>query len=132
MSYFITHDDDNRIIVTNYAPSDDRAFLTSETSVDPNDYFFKDNHIHAKPANADPFGVFDVASETWSTDTAAVWFSLRFERNVLLGRSDWTQAVDSPLTDEQKQSWRTYRQALRDLPANTDDPANPIWPVKPT
>lgn len=24
-----------------------------------------------------------------------------------------------------------YRQALRDLPANTADPANPVWPVKP-
>ena len=131
MSYFITHDDDDRIIVTNYQPSDDRKFLTSETLVDPNDYFFKDNHIHAKPANADLFGVFDVASETWSTDTAAAWFNLRFERNVLLGRSDWTQAVDSPLTDEQKQSWRTYRQALRDLPANTVDPSSPVFPDAP-
>ena len=131
MSYFITHDDDNRIIVTNYAPSDDREFLTSETLVDPNDYFYKDNHIHSKPANADPFGVFDVVSETWSTDTAAAWFSLRFERNALLGRSDWTQAVDSPLTDAKRAEWRTYRQALRDLPANTADPTNPIWPSKP-
>ena len=26
---------------------------------------------------------------------------------------------------------RTYRQALRDLPANTSDPANPTWPTKP-
>lgn len=56
---------------------------------------------------------------------------LRAERNLKLSTSDWTQAVDSPLTEEQKQSWRTYRQALRDLPANTDDPANPIWPSKP-
>ena len=29
------------------------------------------------------------------------------------------------------QVWMDYRQALRDLPANTVDPANPIWPVKP-
>jgi len=27
--------------------------------------------------------------------------------------------------------WMDYRQALRDLPANTTDPANPDWPVKP-
>ena len=28
-------------------------------------------------------------------------------------------------------AWKTYRQALRDLPANTKDPANPTWPTKP-
>ena len=30
-----------------------------------------------------------------------------------------------------KTPWATYRQALRDLPANTSDPANPTWPTKP-
>ena len=38
------------------------------------------------------------------------------ERNKQLSASDWTQIPDSPITDEQKQSWRTYRQALRDFP----------------
>jgi len=39
-------------------------------------------------------------------------------RNTLLFTSDWTQATDSPLTDSKKAEWVTYRQALRDLPAN--------------
>ena len=26
---------------------------------------------------------------------------------------------DSPLSDEKKKEWKTYRQALRDLPANS-------------
>jgi hypothetical protein len=26
----------------------------------------------------------------------------------------------------------THRQALRDLPANTTDPENPVWPEAPT
>ena len=29
-------------------------------------------------------------------------------------------------------AWKTYRQALRDLPSNTSDPANPTWPTKPS
>ena len=29
-------------------------------------------------------------------------------------------------------AWKTYRKNLRDLPANTADPANPTWPTKPT
>ena len=36
-------------------------------------------------------------------------------RNVQLARSDWTQANDSPLSDEKKKEWAIYRQALRDL-----------------
>ena len=53
--------------------------------------------------------------------------NLRQRRNQLLAETDYLALADSTLTDEM----RDYRQALRDLPANTVDPANPVWPVKP-
>jgi len=53
-------------------------------------------------------------------------------RDQLLQKSDWTQSNDSPLTDAKKTEWATYRQALRDLPANTNDPSNPVWPIQPS
>ena len=53
--------------------------------------------------------------------------ALRARRNQLLAETDWWANSDVTMTDEQ----RAYRQALRDLPANTTDPANPVWPVKP-
>ena len=53
--------------------------------------------------------------------------TLRRQRNQLLTETDYLALADSTLTDEM----RSYRQALRDLPANTVDPANPVWPVKP-
>ena len=53
--------------------------------------------------------------------------ALRRQRNQLLAETDYLALSDSTLTDEM----RDYRQALRDLPANTVDPANPVWPVKP-
>lgn len=49
----------------------------------------------------------------------AAEFELRKIRTALLRDSDWTQVNDSPLTDQEKQAWATYRQALRDLPANS-------------
>lgn len=52
---------------------------------------------------------------------------LRKERNKRLAETDYLALADSTLTDEM----RTYRQALRDLPANTTDPENPVWPTKP-
>ena len=52
---------------------------------------------------------------------------LRRQRNQLLAETDYLALADSTLTDDM----RSYRQTLRDLPANTVDPANPVWPVKP-
>ena len=46
---------------------------------------------------------------------------LRNVRDKMLSDSDWTVMPDSPLSDSKKTEWKTYRQALRDLP----DGANP-------
>ena len=56
---------------------------------------------------------------------------LRKARNKKLLECDWTQFPNSPLSETKKQEWDTYRQALRNLPANTSDPENPIWPTPP-
>jgi len=44
--------------------------------------------------------------------------TIRIQRNELLKESDWTQSNDCPLSDSKKAEWVTYRQSLRDLPAN--------------
>jgi len=57
----------------------------------------------------------------------------RTTRNKLLADTDWTQMNDSPLSNENKTAWSTYRQELRDIsdldawPNLTDDD----WPVEP-
>lgn len=71
-------------------------------------------------------------AEIDSENAPFVTIQFREERDGLLASSDWTQSPDSPLTDAKKQEWATYRQALRDLPANTVDPANPTWPTQPS
>ena len=62
--------------------------------------------------------------------------ALRRQRDQLLAETDWVtlKAIDDSndgLGIQLPQVWMDYRQALRDLPANTVDPANPVWPVKP-
>jgi len=57
----------------------------------------------------------------------------RATRNKLLADTDWTQMNDSPLSNENKTAWATYRNELRNLP---DDDAWPNlssedWPVQP-
>lgn len=58
---------------------------------------------------------------------------LRIDRDVLLAQTDINVIVDRwmAMSVETQTAWATYRQALRDLPASTSDPLNPIWPVKP-
>ena len=56
---------------------------------------------------------------------------LRETRDLLLNQSDWTRMDDNQLSSDKKAEWTTYRQALRDLPANTADPSNPTYPTKP-
>ena len=63
---------------------------------------------------------------------AQPWKDLRKERNRRLTDCDWvairSTTSDTPVPEE----WKTYMQALRDLPANTVDPENPVWPEAPT
>lgn len=42
------------------------------------------------------------------------WEQIKWWRNAQLAASDWTQLPDAPVD---KAAWATYRQALRDLPA---------------
>jgi len=87
----------------------------------------------------DGAGVFDadgnqIVIDQTLVDAAAVelqveyqWKELRQKRNRLIAETDYLALSDNTLTTEMA----TYRQALRDLPANTTDPTNPVWPVKP-
>jgi hypothetical protein len=73
------------------------------------------------------------------TRTRDEFFSqLRNERNQKLTASDWTQTVDIQelQTVEWITAWKTYRQALRDLPqtyvdTTAFDMSTVVWPAEP-
>ena len=58
----------------------------------------------------------------------------RTERDQLLKDSDWTQTADKGgLATSKVAEWATYRQALRDLPADDSGwPHSVTWPAKPS
>ena len=58
----------------------------------------------------------------------------RMTRNQLLADSDWTQFNDSPLNNDTKVLWGTYRSSLRSLPEHENWPnlADEDWPTKPS
>ena len=57
--------------------------------------------------------------------------SARSTRTKLLDESDWTQVNDSPLSNELKTTWATYREGLRNLPSASGWPHTHTLPEKP-
>ena len=53
---------------------------------------------------------------------------VRASRDRMLSESDWTQVLDAPVDQT---AWAQYRQALRDLPAQSGFPHTITWPTKP-
>jgi hypothetical protein len=79
-----------------------------------------------------------IAAELAAEAARDYWAELRYLRDQRLFDTDWTQVSDAPLTESQKNDWRTYRQQLRDLPGNITepkplvlDPEHESWPVPP-
>lgn len=70
----------------------------------------------------------DATAEEIQQRTDAKKSSVRAERTVLLGQSDWTQLEDSQVD---KTAWAAYRQALRDIPSQAGFPWEVVWPTKP-
>ena len=76
----------------------------------------------------------DVESKRQELRNAEPMRLLREERNRRLVETDWMANSDVTMTDE----WRTYRQALRDLPSTASPEldeqgnlTNVTWPTKP-
>ena len=60
------------------------------------------------------------------SDAAAV--AVRTERDKLIDATDWTVLGDAK-TD--KEDWKAYRQALRDVPEQEGFPYDVVWPEPP-
>ena len=56
------------------------------------------------------------------------WEQIKLWRNAALAASDWTQTLDAPVN---KAAWATYRQALRDLPAQAGLAEEAVLPAQP-
>lgn len=74
----------------------------------------------------------EVLADVLPVDAVAKAAALRARssRNQLLRASDWTQALDVPLSDDERAAWCAYRQALRDLPQQAGFP-DCTWPTAP-
>ena len=66
--------------------------------------------------------------DAWAVEESnSVALDVRNQRDILLAETDWMALSDVTMSD----AWTTYRQALRDVPAQSGFPASVNWPTKP-
>ena len=76
---------------------------------------------------AEEIATFNASLPTADEILADKWRSVRSQRNERLAATDWRASSDLTLSD----AWKTYRQALRDVPTQSD-PDNITWPTEPS
>ena len=79
----------------------------------------------------------EINSKIAELDNAEPMRLLRIERDARISKTDWRASSDLILSD----AWKTYRQALRDLPASASPKLNSLdeldltsvtWPTEPS
>ena len=79
----------------------------------------------------------EIYSKISELDNAEAMRLLRIERDIRIAKTDWRASSDLTLSD----AWKTYRQALRDLPASATPKLNSFynldltsvtWPTEPS
>jgi hypothetical protein len=74
------------------------------------------------------WSISEMDDEAKAAKDAAQATAVRADRDRRLADSDWTQVADAPVNQA---AWATYRQGLRDVPAQAGFPWDITWPVKP-
>lgn len=96
------------------------------------DHYYKDGEVKDKGQAPSSDHVFDIPTEQWVIPEGLLIYRVRQQRNQLLAATDYLYRSDmqAKMTEEQRTQLDAYCQALRDI--TSQDPANVIWPVKPT
>jgi hypothetical protein len=101
---------------------------------DPNDFVPYRPGIEVAPRHDGQIGWKLTENNEWEEPPRNVYTpaqKIRRNRDYLLKKSDKYSYPDYPMTNEQRTAWIEYRQALRDITAQSGFPDNVVWPVKP-
>lgn len=100
-----------------------------------NYYYWDGTTVVKRPTKPSTDYDWNSTTNSWDLNRAKLNTRMRQQRYFYLRDSDWTQLADSVLTDAKRAEWATYRQALRDVPANNTTVAtfdDITWPTQPS
>jgi hypothetical protein len=125
--YAIYNIETGEVVQTGSAPESQMGAMGS-TALDGQGFIAKEINPKTHRVSANGRIIKKRSKDVDAQEVATAARKLRSMRAALLAQSDWTQMPDAPVDQV---AWREYRQALRDLPANTPDPHNIDWPEAP-
>lgn len=106
------------------------GFMVCEPYVRNDTHYVADGQLVEMPQRPSKHHKFNYTTKEWEQDLEAAWNDVRIQRQRLLLESDWTALQGVPMSEELKQAWASYRQALRDV-TQQPDPLHITWPTKP-
>ena len=121
---------------TNHEHTQALIFLRNENNEEIPYFFCPDAESDGTPLSEYLHSQFSKKSFTISVnkekDDALMSFHIANKRNALLAETDHYMMEDYPITKEQREELKTYRQALRDITKQKSFPSSIEWPKKPT
>jgi hypothetical protein len=94
-------------------------------------YIDADNILHIDGVDQPALQAAYAAYDETAAQREVAFDALRRVRDEMLAASDWVVVKAQEAGEAVPADWQAYRTGLRDLPANTTDPASPVWPAKP-
>lgn len=74
----------------------------------------------------------NLSDEVKAANAAQKVSDARAKRDVLLTNTDWRVSLATETGTTLSDEWKAYRQALRDVPAQSEFPTNITWPTEPS
>jgi len=119
----ISEDEQYEMVLETWNPSTMNPWITQDEVID---------YVNQFPTTSYMWTLISSKPTQEEIDTKSA-IANRETRNQLLADSDWTQFNDSPLDNDTKVLWATYRSSLRSLPEHENWPSleDADWPVAP-
>lgn len=103
--------------------------------IEHNYYDVRLDTMRSRPSKPNPLALWDTGLDEWTWNHDNLLNCVRAGRDQKLNVCDWTQVPDAQLSEVERNDWRAYRQALRDITQHCDDITcleDVVWPTEPT
>jgi hypothetical protein len=73
----------------------------------------------------------EISEEQYANNVAVQTQAVKADRDRMIAATDWIVTKSAEAGEPVPESWKTYRQALRDIPEQAGFPFQVTWPTRP-
>jgi len=124
--------DENQIdvIVENWIGNNKVNFIQGDYA--PMEYQIVNGHVQKLTTRPSHYHFWNYEQQNWVLDNNLLIQDIDKKRQTLLMQTDWMVTRQSEANVVMSDSWKNYRQALRDITKQSSYPIEIIWPTPPS